>query len=73
MRAILENSEAREGQQAQGTVAGLPSNVEIVYKNLDSVSAADCSGAQVGDMRCGWWKQIGALGPPPPLRHWLMV
>lgn len=48
MRAILEKGEVREGQLRQGAVTGLPSNVEIVYKNLDTVSAADCSGAQVG-------------------------
>ncbi len=50
MRAILEKASAREGQPQQalqGAVAGLPPNVEVVYKELGSVSPADCSGAQV--------------------------
>lgn len=52
MRAILDKGEAREGQQPQGAVTGLPANVEVVYKDLGSVSAADCSGAQVCKSGC---------------------
>lgn len=47
VRAILSQRDAREGKQPEGAVAGLPPNVEVVSKDLGSVSSADCSGAQV--------------------------
>jgi hypothetical protein len=59
VRAILEKGMAREDQVQQGAVAGMPPNVEVVYKDLGSVSPADCSGAKVrgierGDRMAKW-------------------